>query len=170
MRGAGDDSPTGDESAWGRCRLWAALLGVTLAACVVPKPLWRTPCGMGVWGYPADGGLPPQWTPATVAEAEARTVEAMRATSDPRLRDMCQQINGWGLYAHPSPQWVDSYGRSVAGVTVCEYRASQAGAGDPRTWAVAHELVHAAQRCDPWGHETWVDAGIYRALESMGVE
>lgn len=142
---------------------------ITLAACVVPKPLWRTPCGMGVWGYPADGGLPPQWTPATVAEAEARTVEAMRATSDPRLHDMCRLLDGWALYAHSEPTWVRP-GGSVAGITSCDLRASQAGYGDPRTWAVPHELVHVAQRCWPPGHETWVDAGIYRALDSMGVQ
>lgn len=157
----------------------ALLLLLSVAGCVHVGPvLFRTPCGMQVRGFAdRDGGLPSEWTQASLAEAEARTLAMLaKYSTDPRTRDACGKLKGWNIYPERTRDFVDIYGRKVAGITNCSKDLSIAGRGDPRRWALPHELVHAVQRCwtpapiDPGetaDHSNWTRDGLRRVVDYM---
>lgn len=136
---------------------------------------------MQVRGFPTrdetKGKLPPEWTPASLAEAESRFLMMLgKYSTDPKTLDACGKLKGWSIYPMPTPSFVDAYGRKVAGWTNCQLNFSVAGAGYPAKWALPHELVHALQRCEATGpvdpgqddyHANWVRDGLRRVVDYM---
>lgn len=141
------------------------------------RPECITTCGVTYYGS-VDGGalLDPGFDCAAVQRIEDAAIEnfASYVTGDDRFARSCPALNGWYLYMDPDHVFVDPFGRRVHGYAWCELRTMHVGSALPgfRT-ALAHELAHAVQFCQPFAssptdpdHAEWRERGIYRAVEA----
>jgi hypothetical protein len=82
-------------------------------------------------------------------------------------------LAGYRVYVHKEQSWVDQWNREVSGLTDCTTgNIDVGGVLLPSRGALAHEMVHALQRCDGRplpgsqdpSHDNWDRDGINPAL------
>jgi hypothetical protein len=113
-----------------------------------------------------------------VQEVEDRTVEAFKAVRDDRrFQETCARVARYSLYVTEGPSFtLPEYSEQLAGVTHCQMWNPHIVVGNrnPPASALAHEIAHAVQDCDPradadsrWPrHEGWTERGIFAAIEA----
>lgn len=149
-----------------------------LLSCQIPKSNDEcvTTCGMRYMGM-ANGQPDPGYTkeeynrdwPQRSCEefqrAESWILKNSANVGDNRInQEMCKRLKGWAVYTNPEFAWIDNWGRGVAGLTFCFSSVSEINNEPFTTSSLAHELYHAAQRCDPINHLGWDVNGIYEAV------
>ena len=96
---------------------------------------------------------------------------AFRMTNDKRMTK-CSNLKGYKVQQMDTRTWRDD-GRSVAGLTWCNYKLIQIGKAPLRESSLVHEIGHALQGCSPLqplnpednDHSNWSDGGIFAAVE-----
>lgn len=94
----------------------------------------------------------------------------------------CRRLEGWRVTERPEDIIVRDDGTWILGVTYC----SSSGVPNtlevarwrvPHQGALAHELAHVLQNCDPWEsnaadpyHAGWADHNIFWAIENARAE
>lgn len=116
----------------------------------------------------------------TLAERLGRMLDVMTLTTDYRFLeplDVCQRMVGFRIYTREENNWVDSWGRDIAGATSCLNKTIEVGSpplGDWHYTALVHELFHVAQNCvalkpidvgTDEDHANWIRDGIFDAIE-----
>jgi hypothetical protein len=113
-------------------------------------------------------------------EAESALLFELQRHSKLDTRQACASLAGMQIYTRDTPCWTDPYGRSVCGLTWCNYNVMEIGT--PAHWqnwqssTLPHELVHAMQRCETPGdidpglddaHSNWARLGVGAALQAL---
>lgn len=85
--------------------------------------------------------------------------------------DVCGELNGYEVQVQRLPDggpignWIDEYGRDIAGDTSCSLRRIRLGTDVWRRSAYSHEVRHAIDRCQTPEHEGWLDGGVFNMVE-----
>lgn len=154
----------------------AGLLAFLLPACAMgafPEEHCETKCGISSV-YRPDG-----WTCQTVQDVEDAVMTELKKLVhvDPRFQS-CEQLGSYSMYSMDEREWVDDWGRRVAGLTDCRpgYTSIVVGNAPAHENSLAHEIVHAMQWCLPVSHleydkdgdldphSGWWETGIYSAI------
>lgn len=158
-------------------RLWI-LAVLLMSACGPVVANNTTRCGLGI-----ENGSNGWFDMAQLQEAEDALLAHIGAVQDSRINDperTCRLLSYGYVYAKDETDWVDAWGRQVAGITFCENRLMIIGRGfngDWRSSSVIHEMTHWVQRCvgsspnreadyaNDDGHRNWHADGIYPMIE-----
>jgi hypothetical protein len=138
---------------------WALLLGALSSCLPFRVPSCRTGCGMGA--YVDEKAC------QELSEAEAEGVEAFAYLDE----GLCDRLSEWTLYTvtHET-SWVDSWGRTVAGLTYCDLQAVEVAGTNWTRNAYWHELAHLAQcPTEDGAHRTWEGLEIWSHLEALRI-
>ncbi len=131
-----------------------------LASCApVPGPACVSACGLRLMA-------PAPWSCSEFQDAEDHALEAFQAVTDPRFAHACTRISAYSVRVTAGATFPDATGRQLDGLTYCEHGAIYVGNVPPRRGALAHELAHAVQSCDPPDHRGWDTNGITDALRN----
>jgi len=154
-----------------------------LSSCV-DTAICRTTCGMEL-DYRLPANAVPAWTCPEFQRAENDMLEIFSKTLDfgadqplvgedmvPSSKEkMCKGLSASRVYVQPTPNWIDPWGRNVAGITYCPMGNILIGAGTPHQSSLTHEMAHWIGRCysSPDGdyHHKWQEYGIYKAIDLM---
>lgn len=85
--------------------------------------------------------------------------------------DTCRELNGYDIeiMRHPDGgpviDWVDEYGREIAGDTHCTVQLIRLGTDNWPWSAYSHEVRHAIDRCATDEHQGWLDGGVFDMIE-----
>lgn len=144
------------------CIIVAALFGCRPVYCTTTN-------GVDFLGLSPNGELPNfSWSCETFDRDIRNTVSEFSEYDS-------KTLNGYGIYIHPSNDWVDEYGRSVAGYTDCGKKLIHIGTIRS---VIRHEIVHALQGCYAGGYESidegqdfdhanWISNDIYDRLYKL---
>lgn len=113
-------------------------------------------------------------------EAETALLYSLARHSKLDLGQGCAALAGLKVHTRATPCWTDQYGRSVCGLSWCQYGVVEVGT--PPHWphwsrsTLTHELVHVMQGCNTPGevdpgmdddHSNWERLGINEALRQL---
>jgi hypothetical protein len=146
-----------------------ALVGWISTPSQMPEPLRP--------GYKQDGFKEFQ-------QAETDAIELLSHSSDPRMQNACQKLQGTLVYINAKDTWYTHDGRHVSGLTNCgawEYGVpSVVEVGNVRFTqsSLAHEFAHVLQKCqaippvdselgEDDDHAGWHRTGIYAAIDKF---
>lgn len=142
-----------------------------------------TRCGLEIDGDYLTG-KPGFFTLPVVQRVEDRMLEHMQGTADSRLNspvELCRSLRGFSVRSHTDSTFI-SFGSRVSGITDCPGDKIVVATPADGMWshsALAHELVHIAQRCmarQPSedgldaDHANWSMDNIHSALEVVNQE
>lgn len=159
-----------------------ALLAVLLLAGCGPGPVCKTRCGLEFRGMTDSSPVPYGWECDAFQRAEDVTLEAFGAqvVNDERFRPAaaCGAVSQFRVFLHPEEFWFSpEHGVDIGGVTYCHAVPPGLVVGmsnTPQGGALAHELAHAIQGCDPRFsdptdpmHAGWYENGIVSAIDSV---
>ena len=149
------------------------LLTLLIASCGPSRTIYA--CG-STCGLEVEFPVPPGWC-AGLQVLEDRAIRAfMRVQDDPRLRHACQSFEDWTVDVQQGESFSDGVRPfPLAGMTDCQARRIYVGNDPPADGALAHELAHVAQNCEPRppleyedpDHSNW--KSIYAALRAEGL-
>ncbi len=111
---------------------------------------------------------------AQVLEAEDKIIPALGtlAAVDPRLAKACTSLRGWAIDVAPTDKWWSGT-QWVSGQTFCPHLYFMINNALPLEGSLSHEMVHAAQNCEPlppideddYYHSNWEP--IYPVLDGI---
>lgn len=141
-------------------RLWYGLvLALALIGC--DSTYCTTKLGMRLSGNPDNSN----WDCARLNNIESQLAE--------RLPYPASRLQGYVVVLHPALGFVDPWGRTVGGYTMCPVKEMHIGQGKT---VFAHEVVHALQDCQPrhpaedgldWDHANWQIDSLYKTIEEV---
>jgi hypothetical protein len=113
-------------------------------------------------------------TLADLQAAETKLLDAIDLVAfDPKLKSRannCAALNGWVVNVHSSNRWrYPGIDYEVSGLTWCLMKTSTIDTPQNEvSWqrsSLAHELVHAAQRCEDREHINWAKYQLFQAID-----
>lgn len=147
-----------------------ALVFALMLACGADRSIHcRTTCGLQVLESPQAPAFC-----ARLQAAEDRIVSKLTqlVTVDARFADPCKAVRGWRVQVAGVESW-DGGTQAVSGQTFCPDLLMVVNNEAPLEGSLAHEIVHAVQRCAPmppieedYYHSNW--GPMYRVLDEIG--